>query len=519
VPTYQISAPNGQTYRIDGPPGASDTQVQAEVLKQHPEAGTPKSSTPKAIGGGGRSALSYAKGLGQSALRAAGGAATSAVGVIDKPLVTTANIVGGAIDNALHIKEPDIEAPSDFWQQKIDRVAPPPTTTAGKGLEFVNQLAAGGALGEASKIAQTAGGLTSKIMPEARQLIDKGILTTPGIRRGGLAGSIEQHLAKLPLTGHNAAQARASAVQEWSRSELNDVVRSAGGKEIPAGLAGRKALRYVKGQLSTLYDSTLSKMKGDLGGGFRDSLDRVKQVAALSNLEQRLQKKLSDFIDKDIVGQFTASGRASGETLQKIGEKLRIEASKYARGGPEERSYADALKQIRADMDAMLAKENPELHEKLERINNAYTGFKSAARASLYAGKSGEFTPSQLVRAIKARDPSKDKIASALGTAPGLEKAEGAETALGRTVPDSGTPGTLELMQIAARLGHGAEGLAGAATLFPAAIANAVYSKPVLRFLQKRALQEATKRVARKIGAAAVAGGTVTKRKRDEDED
>lgn len=36
--TYEITAPNGKTYRIDGPAGASDAQVRAEVLRQFPEA-------------------------------------------------------------------------------------------------------------------------------------------------------------------------------------------------------------------------------------------------------------------------------------------------------------------------------------------------------------------------------------------------------------------------------------------------------------------------------------------------
>jgi hypothetical protein len=39
--TYSIAAPDGQTYRIEGPAGASQEQVQAEVLKQHPNAGNP----------------------------------------------------------------------------------------------------------------------------------------------------------------------------------------------------------------------------------------------------------------------------------------------------------------------------------------------------------------------------------------------------------------------------------------------------------------------------------------------
>ena len=39
--TYSIAAPDGQTYKIEGPVGASQEQVQNEVLKQHPNAANP----------------------------------------------------------------------------------------------------------------------------------------------------------------------------------------------------------------------------------------------------------------------------------------------------------------------------------------------------------------------------------------------------------------------------------------------------------------------------------------------
>jgi len=39
MPTYSIKAPNGKTYRIDGPAGATQDQVQQQVLAQFPEAG------------------------------------------------------------------------------------------------------------------------------------------------------------------------------------------------------------------------------------------------------------------------------------------------------------------------------------------------------------------------------------------------------------------------------------------------------------------------------------------------
>jgi hypothetical protein len=43
MPTYEIKAPNGQVYHIDGPDGASDEDIRGEVLRQFPDsAGTLK---------------------------------------------------------------------------------------------------------------------------------------------------------------------------------------------------------------------------------------------------------------------------------------------------------------------------------------------------------------------------------------------------------------------------------------------------------------------------------------------
>lgn len=39
MPRYRIKAPNGQTYQIEGPEGATQDEVIAEVLRQHPDAG------------------------------------------------------------------------------------------------------------------------------------------------------------------------------------------------------------------------------------------------------------------------------------------------------------------------------------------------------------------------------------------------------------------------------------------------------------------------------------------------
>ena len=44
MPTYEIQAPDGNKYRIDGPAGATQDQVRQKVLEQHPDAGKAKAA-------------------------------------------------------------------------------------------------------------------------------------------------------------------------------------------------------------------------------------------------------------------------------------------------------------------------------------------------------------------------------------------------------------------------------------------------------------------------------------------
>lgn len=54
MPQYSITAPNGQAYQIEGPEGATQEEIQAEVLRQFPEAGgeVDPSDPTRALDGG-----------------------------------------------------------------------------------------------------------------------------------------------------------------------------------------------------------------------------------------------------------------------------------------------------------------------------------------------------------------------------------------------------------------------------------------------------------------------------------
>ena len=95
MPIYSISAPDGKTYQIEGPAGASQEQVQAEVLRQNPNAGSPSTeitaenikqgllgAVPSALMGAAKPFL----GLNQAAWQLAGKVAPSVANMGDWPI-------------------------------------------------------------------------------------------------------------------------------------------------------------------------------------------------------------------------------------------------------------------------------------------------------------------------------------------------------------------------------------------------------------------------------------------------
>ncbi len=78
--TYEIAAPNGKTYRIEGPAGASDEQVRSEVMRQFPGADkrAPAKPAPKP--------KSMLRQFGENLVSDIGGVAEGVAGLVDIPV-------------------------------------------------------------------------------------------------------------------------------------------------------------------------------------------------------------------------------------------------------------------------------------------------------------------------------------------------------------------------------------------------------------------------------------------------
>ena len=112
MPIYQIDAPNGKTYRIEGPPGASQDEVIAAILQQNPAAGNPPPET-SFLG----EAKEFAKGLVPGAVGLVESAAVGASSLLPTDMEKGARESIGSVAGA--IKAPFAAAPG--YEESVGR--------------------------------------------------------------------------------------------------------------------------------------------------------------------------------------------------------------------------------------------------------------------------------------------------------------------------------------------------------------------------------------------------------------
>jgi hypothetical protein len=404
---------------------------------------------------------------------------------------------GNYINKLLGI--PQAESPGQIVQRGIDQVTTEPTTKTGKLEEFINSALVGGLGGPKLPRTPSAG-------PIAQRLAREGVVTTPGQRAAEKSGQLSKLGAfveeKLAALHPSVANARGRATEAWNRAKLNEALRVMGSKEVPSSITNlREANQYVYQELANRYAAAYSKTSITLGGKTpldaallkARSLYQENAAGAGSPLGEAEVRQLKHIINSEIVGKFTTAGKASGETIKNIENLLRTEAEKLE--GSEDyakRQLAATLQEIRDGFKQTVLQQNPKSGAELDRIDEAYARYKLSERSSLAAPtKSGAYTPGQRIAAVKARDPSKDKGAFGRGTAQGQREAEETQKVLGNKEPNSGTPAGMALLTA---LGAGGGGMAGSgnpAGIIPLLAAlgpMGVYSEPIMKWLQSRAM-------------------------------
>lgn len=315
-----------------------------------------------------------------------------------------------------------------------------------------------------------------------RKLTDEGVSVTPGQALGGMANRVEEKLTSIPFIGDDIIKAREGARTQFNVATLNRVLSPIGRKVAQSGREGVDEAHKV---ISQYYDDVLKDVGGvKLDRMFMAQVDEILNMADEMPPDRKTQ--LMNTLRSKLQNNATPAGRMSGESFKRAESEIRRMATDYLKSpDADQRKLGEALGQVGRNLRDVLKRQNPQMAGALGNADKAWAMLKRAERAAGYVGaQGGEFTPSQLLSAVKASDKSLGKSAFSRGNSYMQDWAENAKNVMGDKVGNSYTADRL----MNALMFGGAYGAASNPALIAPALAAkgasmAMYSEPGRRVM------------------------------------
>lgn len=333
-------------------------------------------------------------------------------------------IVAGAATGAVTAAaQPSTAQGSDFW------------------LEKAKEAATGAAAGAIA--APIAGAAARVIKPQTsdaiQTLMDSGVKPTIGQLAGKATSRFEEGLSSMPLVGDAIKAGQRGAIEDFNRGTINQALQPIGeslGKDTPVG---RQAINEAATKIGAAYDKLVPNLTAQVDPQFAQGMQNLATLAG--NLPGDKAAQFKKLLTNEVLNKFSPNGTMTGETFKEVESTLGRVATDYSNSAiVDERYYGNAVRQAQDEMRQLLTRSNPDAAASLQANNTAYAMLKRVEGASVSSVKSeGVFTPSQLLMAIRAQDPSLGKGSFARGNALMQIYGEAGENILGSKVPDSGT--------------------------------------------------------------------------------
>ncbi len=335
--------------------------------------------------------------------------------------------------------------------------------------------AAGGILGQAG------GNAVSRIInPKSseavKKLIDEGVTPTPGGMLGGMSQRIEQAATSVPLLGDVIKAGQTRSIKEFNRAAVNRALNPIGVK-LPKNLSGNDAVVFAKETLGKKFDDLAAQITVTADKKLANDLTTL--VNGVESFHEPAKQKVGEILFGKI-GQYFKTGRMEGKALQGLREDLRLASEKFMTGGPDDRVVSETLAKADDILQDVLERSAGPLAAEVKGVRRGWANYARVRdAASKVTAEDGIFSPEQLRASSRLLDKSKGKGRSAEGTALMQDLADAGVKALGKKVPDSGTP--LRLAVNASAGGSAgtalASGLLDPATAALVASAAAPYTK------------------------------------------
>jgi hypothetical protein len=275
-----------------------------------------------------------------------------------------------------------------------------------------------------------ASAIAPEINPAVRRLADKGVKLTPGMERGGAAMRREDKMMSRPLVGDAIQAGREATQRTFNRAAVDEALAPLG-KKVPSPIQeGHDALQYAKDEIGRAYDLVIPNLAVKIDG---------QRFAAnlLPSLQALPKPQAAEF--QRIISANLKNGQLSDYALKKAQGELRRLAGAYSRGqSVPERELGNALWAADDELTGAMMTQNPKWAPQLQKVNEAYRGYRTVADAAGRADE-GLFNTGQLKQSVRRGDFSKAKDATARGEAFMQGFSEDARGVIPARVPNSGT--------------------------------------------------------------------------------
>lgn len=491
MPTFEFTSPQGKTYTVEGPEGATKEQafqiLQGQIAPE--QQASPEAATqPRKAGYPGEGVLRGVydpfTGLAQGAYNLMPKSVQQAGNKLNDFLAEKTGLLpkigpdfnqaisrneadyqqrrGGGIDGqriAGNVLSP-INAAIAFKAPQAVSLAQRAVQGAGVGgaqsvAQPVTQgdywqekakqgnvgAAVGGALPMIAAPIARAVSPKASLNPDIALLKSKGVNPTIGQTLGGSANTAEQKATSLFVVGDSIRAAREGARNQFNKAVLNDTVESVGGKVDDIGTSGVKQAGDI---ISDSYTAALSGLKGvTLDQTGKAQLANLRAMS--NNMPDTTRKQFNRVLDNIVMKRMSPNQGMTAETFKLVESELGAKAAAYGKSmQASERELGDALLEAQNILRQQAARQNPVYADALSKANQAWAKLvraEGAAKASSVSD--GVFTPGQYLGSVRSNSKSVRKRDFSRGTALGQEFGAAGQRVLGNTYPDSGTAGRM----------------------------------------------------------------------------
>lgn len=334
--------------------------------------------------------------------------------------------------------------------------------------------------------------------PIAQRMADRGITPTLGDSLGGRFKNFESRMSKMPIVGGGIRSFQADQYGQMLRSAADEVLAPIG-KSAPSVPAGRELYGATKDLADDAYRQALQAINGPVDDGLRQGL----ASAAGSKMSTPQREAFNDILDNEILPRME-TGQLDGDSVQAIKEVLDSQI-KGLKSQPGHLGTANALRKVREELLSFVERASPDGGAAYRNARATYGRAKTLQKAVEASKTDGIPTALQFANAVKQSSRFSGGDVYARGVAPLQGLADDAAQMLPTAIPDPGTAGQLGLLNLLAHpLRYGVPAVAGAG-------AGALYTKPGNAALQSLLFNrpDLLRRLGQGTGQIAAPAGTL----------